>query len=152
MPKEVNILSENELKIFQYTLSGYTDKEIAESLSSSEGYVRKAKTGIRKKLEKELNAAAKLLRLDPDLRDLSRDLGLLTGFDWTRDTKVYLIFTEKQGIVAWWNHECSDKCESTCKEVYDLIREERGIEEIDSSLSLEQKFKKMISIIKTKGG
>lgn len=153
MPKQSNILSENERRIFQYSNSGYSDKKIAKLLSSSEGYVRKAKTGIRKKLTKELNSAAKLLRLDPDIINLSRDLGLLTGFDWMHNTKVYLLFTEARGIVAWWKHECSDECRPTCLEVYNIIREERGIQkEFDASMPLWEQFDFLIDIIRQQGG
>lgn len=128
MDKKDYILTENELDIFHLINEGFNAQEIAEKLKKKSSYIRKTKSVIRKKLEKELKRIANSLRLDPDLANIPADSGVMTGFDWQHNTKVYLIFTEEKGIVVWWKHECiTDECQKRNQEILDLICHERGI-------------------------
>lgn len=128
MDKKDYILTENELDIFHLVNEGFNAQEIAEKLEKQPSYIRKTKSVIRKKLEKELKRIANSLRLDPDLANIPADSGVMTGFDWQHNTKVYLIFTEEKGIVVWWKHEClTDECQKRNLEILDLICRERGI-------------------------
>lgn len=128
MDKKDYILTENELGIFHLVNEGFNAQEIAEKLDKQPSYIRKTKSVIRKKLEKELKRIANSLRLDHDLANIPANTGVMTGFDWQHNTKVYLIFTEEEGIVVWWKHEClTDECQKRNQEILDLICRERGI-------------------------
>lgn len=124
-----HILTENQLEIFKLICKGKSAQEIADKLDKEPGYIRKAKSVIRKKLEREFKKIATSLRLDLDPKIEYQDtvhLGLMFGFDWVHNTRVYLIFTEKEGILVWFEHTCSDKCQPSCKETLEAIKMDRG--------------------------
>ncbi|UCE15025.1 MAG: hypothetical protein JSV04_07560 [Candidatus Heimdallarchaeota archaeon] len=126
--KKDHILTENELAIFNLVNQQLSAQEISEKLNKQPSYIRKTKFVIRKKIERELRKIASSLRLDLDLANIPVDAGILIGFDWVHNTKVYLIFTVEKGIIAWWKHECiTDECRQRNQEIIDLICRERKI-------------------------
>lgn len=124
-------MTEQELAIFKLVNQvnqKFSAQDIADKLDKEPGYIRKTKFVIRKKIERELRKIASSLRLDLDLSNIPPDAGLLIGFDWVHNTKVYLIFTVERGIIAWWKHECiTDECRQRNQEIIDLICRERKI-------------------------
>jgi hypothetical protein len=84
---------------------------------------------------------------------MPKDTGMMIAFDWVHNTKVYLFFTAEKGILAWWEHECSNRCKPICHETLDLILKERKIElplETKDASLLEQ-FRYTVSVIQEKG-
>ena len=86
----------------------------------------------RKKVAEALEEHAKSHRLD--IESLLDYKGLLIGFDYQANAQVYIVFTEKLGIIVWYKHDsyagklCPD-CpkESECREILDTILEEYSI-------------------------
>lgn len=154
MDKKDHILTENELDIFNLVNEGINAQEIAVKLNKQPSYIRKTKSVIRKKLERELRKIANSLRLDLDLENISLDAGLLIGFDWVHNTKVYLIFTVEQSIIAWWKHEClTEECQKRNQNIIDLICRERKIKlkSNEQKLPLLEQFEIVIDEIQNKG-
>lgn len=153
MLRKPEFLTKHEFLVLQNTYEGIKAGVIAKNLDKSVGSIYKTRTVIRKKIEKELKRTANSLRLDLDLAKISRDAGLLIGFDWVHNTKVYLFFTAEKGILAWYEHECSNKCESICKETLDIIIRERGIkfENQKKNVSVLDQFKEISSILQNEG-
>jgi hypothetical protein len=146
-----DFLTEYEFNVLRLTNDGNNIKDIANVLGKSEGSIRKTKVTVRKKIEQELQKIANTLRLDTNLRTIPKGTGLLIGYDWKLDTYVYLILTGGS-ITAWYEHECSDKCQPECQSTLDMIRKERRIEltsEKEEKSLLEQ-FRFVISRIKDK--
>jgi hypothetical protein len=131
-----SILSEVETKVFLSMSAGLSNDEIAEELQMTNSYVRKTKTKIRKKITKELTQVANTLRLQFSDSDIEKEVGLLKCFDWVNNTYVVLIFTSEHGILAYYDHNCSDNCISTCTETLNLISSTRRIQIPDRVLSL----------------
>ncbi len=150
MEKKDYILTENELDIFNLVNEGFNAQQIAEKLNKQPSYIRKTKSVIRKKLEKELKRIANSLRLDPDLANIPADAGVMTGFDWQHNTIVYLIFTVEKGIIVWWKHEClTNECQKRNQEIIDLICRERGINlsSKEQQLPLLEQFEIVVKVI-----
>lgn len=133
-----DFLTDYEFDVLRLTNEGMSPQKIANQLNSDRKYmnqkkqktpesVRKTRVVVRKKIERELRKIANTLRLDTNLRNIPRGTGLLIGYDWVHDTYVYLILTGEKGILAWYEHECSDKCRTECHATLDLIRQERKI-------------------------
>lgn len=157
-------LTEYELEVFRLVNEGKDAQQIADDLNRNEKLnkdkqgkkierspenIRKTKVVVRKKLERELRKIAEANRLDLDLAKMPKDTGLLIAFDWVHNTKVYLIYTRELGVVAWWEHLCSDRCQHRCQSTLDLILRERQIElppEIKDKVILDQ-FREAIAII-----
>lgn len=151
MLQKPDFLTEYEFNVLRLTNDGDNIKAIAVSLGKSEGSIRKTKVTVRKKIEQELQKIANTLRLDTNLRTIPKGTGLLIGYDWKLDTYVYLILTGGS-ITAWYEHECSEKCQPECQSTLDMIRRERRIEltsEQEKDSLLEQ-FRFVISRIKDK--
>ena len=170
--KKQEFLSEYELEVFKLVNEGKTAQEIAEEINNQENFryqkkkdgtetevirkpenIRKTKVVVRNKIEKELERIAATNRLDLDLANMPKDAGLMIAFDWVHNTKVYLFFTSAEGIIAWWEHECSDRCEPRCKNTLGLILKERKIE-LPSELkneSILEKFRYVVSVIQEIG-
>lgn len=151
-----DFLTDYEFQVLQRTNDGLGIKEIAELLGKSESNIRKTRSVIRKKIEKELKKVADTLRLDTETRNIPKGTGipaLLIGYDWVNDTHVYLILTS-DGVIAWYEHECSDKCKSECQLTLDQIRRERRIElnhKLENESPMDQ-FRFIIAKIKGDGG
>lgn len=131
-----SILSEVETNVFTYMSAGLSNDEIADKLNMTNSYVRKTKTKIRKKITKELTQVANTLRLQFSESDIEKEVGLLKCFDWVNNTYVVLIFTHEHGILAYYDHNCSDNCITSCTETLNLISSSRKIVVPDRVLSL----------------
>ena len=151
--KMKSLLSDVEIDVFTSMSAGSSNAEIADSLGMQNSYVRKAKTRIREKLKKELTQVANTLRLQFTDSDIEREIGLLKCFDWVNNTWVILVFTPKRGIIAYYDHECSNNCQLTCEKTLTLICEERGvqIDEKISSLPTRLQFDHVFETIRKKG-
>ncbi len=86
----------------------------------------------RKKIAGALEEHAHSHRLD--IESLLDYKGLLIGFDYQANAQVYIVFTEKLGIIVWYKHDSyagklCPECpkESECKEILDTIMEEYNI-------------------------
>ena len=69
-----------------------------------------------------------------DVESLLDYKGLLIGFDYQANAQVYIVFTEKLGIIVWYRHDSyggklCPKCpkEAECREILDTITNEYGI-------------------------
>ncbi len=131
-----SILSEVETQVFNSMSAGLSNNEISDTLDMNNSYVRKTKTKIRKKITKELTQVANTLRLQFSDSDIEKEVGVLKCFDWVNNTYVILVFTPEQGILAYYDHNCSDNCQVTCIETLNLIRSSRRILVPDRVLSL----------------
>ncbi len=150
MDQKPEFLTDYEFSVLQLNNEGFKIKDIATKLEKKEGNIRKTKVVVRKKIEKELQKTARSLRLDRDISNMPKDAGLLIGFDWIHNTKVFLIFTFTQGIIAWWEHECkTEECLKRNRETLDLICSERSIQLTleEEKLSIRKQFLKVIDII-----
>ena len=150
MDQKPEFLTDYEFSVLQLNNEGFKIKDIATKLEKKEGNIRKTKVVVRKKIEKELQKTARSLRLDRDISNMPKDAGLLIGFDWIHNTKVFLIFTFTQGIIAWWEHECkTEECLKRNRETLDLICSERSIQLTleEKKLSIREQFLKVIDII-----
>jgi len=150
MDQKPEFLTEYENRVLRLNNEGFKIKDIATELGKKEGNIRKTKVVVRKKIEKELQKTARSLRLDRDISNMPKDAGLLIGFDWIHNTKVFLIFTFTQGIIAWWEHECkTEECLKRNRETLDLICSERSIQLTleEEKLSIREQFLKVIDII-----
>ena len=148
-----SILSGVETEVFDAMSAGSSNKQIAADLQMEDGYVRKTKTRIRKKIVKELKKAAEILRLQFTDADIERDNGLLKCFDWVNNTWVILVFTPKLGILAYYEHECSSNCENRCLETLKYIRDERKVhvDEKIKSLPTRLQYEHVFETIRKKG-
>ncbi|MFW9779093.1 MAG: hypothetical protein ACFFE8_09595 [Candidatus Heimdallarchaeota archaeon] len=164
MSQRPEFLTEYELEVFRLVNEGKDAQQIADDLNRNENLnrdkegkkierspenIRKTKVVVRKKLERELRKIAEANRLDLDLAKMPKDTGLLIAFDWVHNTKVYLIYTRELGVVAWWEHLCSDRCQHRCQDTLDLILRERQIKlppELKDKSILDQ-FREAIAII-----
>jgi hypothetical protein len=98
----------------------------------SPSYVSRVLNRAREKVAEALEEHAKSHRLD--IESLLDYKGLLIGFDYQANAQVYIVFTEKLGIIVWYKHDsyagklCPD-CpkESECREILDTILEEYSI-------------------------
>jgi hypothetical protein len=151
--KESDVLSGVEAEVFDVMITGSSNKQIANQLNMKDGYVRKIKTRIRKKVTRELKKAADMLRLQYTDDDIDRENGLLKSFDWVNNTWVALVFTAYKGILAYYEHECSSNCEDICLETLDLICKERCVD-IDKkikSLPIRLQYEYVFETIRKKG-
>jgi hypothetical protein len=108
--------------------SGKPTSDIADESNEewSSSYVSRVLNRTRKKIAKALKEHAKSHRLD--IETLLDYKGLLIGFDYQVNTEVYIVFTQKLGIIVWYKHDsysgklCPD-CpkEQECREILDTI-------------------------------
>ncbi len=153
MYQKPDFLTDYEFDVLRLYNEGFKVKYIASQLGKKEGNIRKTRVVVRRKIEKELQKTARSLRLDLDITNMPKDAGLLIGFDWIHNTKVFLIFTFTQGIIAWWEHECkTDECRKRNRETLDLISRERNIQLTpeEENLSTREQFLKVIELIQMK--
>jgi hypothetical protein len=94
--------------------------------------VSRVLTRTREKISKALKVHAKSHRLD--IESLLDYKGLLIGFDYQANAQVYIIFTEKLGIIVWYKHDsyASKLCpecpkEAECRELLDTILNEYNL-------------------------
>ncbi len=98
----------------------------------SPSYVSRVLSRARKKIARALEEHANSHRLD--VESLLDYKGLLIGFDYQANAEVYIVFTEKLGIIVWYKHDSyvgklCPECpkESECREILDIIMEEYNI-------------------------
>lgn len=113
---------------------GKTTRKIANKSNKewSPSYVSRVLNRTRKKITKALEEHAKSHRLD--IESLLDYKGLLIGFDYQTNAQVYILFTEKLGIIVWYKHSsyagklCPD-CpkEAECTEILNTIIQEYNI-------------------------
>ena len=86
----------------------------------------------RRKISKTLMEHANSHRLD--VESLLDYKGMLIGFDYQANAQVYMVYTERRGIIVWYRHDsytgklCPD-CpkEVECREALDVIIGEYNI-------------------------
>jgi hypothetical protein len=124
----MGLLSNQEVLVWSEFHKGKPTSSISEDLEEewSPAYVSRVLNRARNKISKALREHADSHRLD--VESLLDYKGLLIGFDYQANAPVYMVYTEKLGIVVWYKHDsyagklCPD-CpkESECKEVLDSI-------------------------------
>jgi len=129
-------LSKDETIIWQQFQQGKTTSTIAEEHPAQQwtaAYVSRVLNRAREKIAKTLKQHANSHRLD--IETLLDYNGILIGFDYQTSSQVYIVYTEKQGIIVWYKHNsyagklCS-QCpkEAECKETLDAIIEEYNLQ------------------------
>ena len=128
----MGLLSNQEVIIWKEFQVGKATGEIAK-IHQNEGwttsYISIVLNRARIKISKILREHAESHRLD--VESLLDYKGLLIGFDYQANTQVYIVYTEKQGIIVWYQHDsyagklCGE-CpkEHECMEALDVIIEE----------------------------
>jgi len=129
----MGLLSNHESIVWKRFQKGKSTSDIAdESEEWSPSYVSRVLSRARKKISKALEEHANSHRLD--IESLLDYKGLLIGFDYQANAQVYIVFTEKLGIIVWYTHdsyagklcpECPKEAE--CREILDTITEEYHI-------------------------
>ncbi len=128
----MGLLSAHESIVWREFQKGKSTRTIAEEHKTerwSPPYVSRVLNRARKKIAKALERHAESHRLD--IESLLDYKGLLIGFDYQANAQVYIVYTEKLGIVVWYRHDsyagklCPD-CpkEAECREALDAIMEE----------------------------
>jgi hypothetical protein len=131
----MGLLSNHESIVWREFQKGKTTRLIADEYEAehwSPAYVSRVLNRARKKIAKKLKEHANSHRLD--IESLLDYKGLLIGYDYQTSTPVYILFTEEQGIIVWYNHDsyagnfCPD-CpkENDCRETLDNIIREYNI-------------------------
>lgn len=131
----MKLLSNQESIVWEKFQIGKTTSEIAEDASEgwSPAYVSRVLNRARRKITKALREQADSHRLD--IEGVLDYKGLLIGFDYQANSQVYMVYTEKHGIIVWYKHDsyagklCHD-CpkEGECREVLDVIVKEYNLE------------------------
>jgi hypothetical protein len=130
----MSLLSNHESVVWKEFHKGKSTTDIANESSEewTPAYVSRVLTRTREKISKALEIHANSHRLD--IESLLDYKGLLIGFDYQANAQVYIVFTEKMGIIVWYKHEsyagklcpeCPKKTE--CREILDIILEEYNI-------------------------
>lgn len=132
--QKMGLLSNQEGKVWSEFHKGKPTSSISEDLEEdwSPAYVSRVLNRARTKVANALREHANSHRLD--VESLLDYKGLLIGFDYQANAPVYMVYTEKYGIVVWYKHDsyagklCPD-CpkESECEEVLATIMKEYQI-------------------------
>ena len=131
----MGLLSNDEAVVWMEFQKGNPTSTIAEESIEdwSASYVSRVLSRARKKISRALEEHANSHRLD--VESLQDYKGLLIGFDYQANAQVYMVYTEKLGILVWYKHESYGgiKCtqcpkEAECTEVLETIIEEYQIE------------------------
>ncbi len=130
----MGLLSNHESIVWREFQKGRPTSDIANEVGRewSPSYVSRVLTRTRKKITEALKEHAKSHRLDTE--SILDYKGLLIGFDYQANAQVYILFTEKLGIIVWYKHDsyggklCPD-CpkESECREILDTVMNEYSI-------------------------
>ena len=130
----MGLLSNHETIVWKKFQKGKPTSDIADESNGewSPSYVSRVLSRTRKKIAKALEEHAKSHRLDTE--SLLDYKGLLIGFDYQANAQVFILFTEKLGIIVWYKHdsyagklcpECPKELE--CREILDTITTEYTI-------------------------
>jgi hypothetical protein len=97
-------------------------------------YVSKVLNRAREKISKSLKKHAISHRLDIEPGNPVDYRGILRGFDYQANTRVYIIYTLKLGLVVWYKHDdwagkLCPECpkEKECEETLDIIMTEYNL-------------------------
>ena len=130
----MSLLSNHESQVWQEFQKGNTTSEIAEiNPDWTTGYTSRVLNRARDKITKALVEHARSHRLD--VESLQDYKGLLIGFDYQANSQVYIVYTEAEGVIVWYQHdsyagklcpECPKEIE--CRETLDTIMSEYHIE------------------------
>lgn len=132
----MGLLSNHEAIVWREFQRGNSTSAIAEEMRGedwSPSYVSRVLNRARKKISGALKEHAESHRLD--VESLLDYKGLLIGFDYQANAQVYIVYTERLGVVVWYRHDsyagklCPD-CpkEEECRDALDAIVEEYSIE------------------------
>lgn len=131
----MGLLSTHEAMVWREFQYGKPTGIIAEESSEewTPSYVSRVLNRARTKISTALEEYAESHRLD--VESLLDYKGLLIGFDYQANAQVYMVYTEKFGIIVWYKHssyagESCPRCpkEKECLEALKIIMEEYNIE------------------------
>lgn len=132
----MGLLSNHESLVWKEFQKGKSTSSIASELDDdnwSPAYVSRVLNRARKNISRVLEEYAESHRLD--VESLLDYKGLLIGFDYQANAQVYIVYTEKRGIIVWYNHDSyagklCPECpkEEECRETLDAVMEEYHIE------------------------
>jgi len=130
----MGLLSNHESIVWEEFHKGKPTSTIAEEREEewSPSYVSRVLNRARTKISRALVEHADSHRLD--IESVLDYRGLLIGFDYQANAQVYMVYTERLGIIVWYKHDsyagklCPD-CpkEAECREALDTIIEEYNI-------------------------
>ncbi|MCW3979051.1 MAG: hypothetical protein NWF12_04830 [Candidatus Bathyarchaeota archaeon] len=131
----MGLLSSHEAIVWREFQSGNSTSAIADNRDEenwSPAYVSRVLNRARQKIARALEEHANSHRLD--VESLLDYKGLIIGFDYQANAQVYIVYTEKLGIIVWYRHdsyagklcpECPKDAE--CEEALEAIMEEYDI-------------------------
>jgi len=132
----MGLLSNHESVVWAEFQGGGSTSEIADA-HGAEGwtpsYTSRVLNRAREKIAGALRGHADSHRLD--VESLLDYKGLLIGFDYQANSQVYMVYTERLGVVVWYVHssyagklcpECPK--EQECRETLDTVMGEYGLE------------------------
>ncbi len=122
-------LSNDESKVWQEFQKGKNTSQIAQENQTqtwTPAYVSRVLNRAREKIAKTLKEHANSHRLD--IETLLDYKGLLIGYDYQTSSQVYIVYTEKLGVIIWYKHDsyAGNLCpqcpkENDCRETLDTI-------------------------------
>ena len=127
----MGLLSNHESIVWGEFQRGKPTSDIADGSDEewSPAYVSRVLSRARRKIAKALEEHAHSHRLD--VESLLDYKGLLIGFDYQVNAQVYIVFTERLGIIVWYKHDSyagklCPECpkESECREILDTLMTE----------------------------
>jgi hypothetical protein len=131
----MGLLSKHENKVWKQFHYGYSTSEIAENNLEEKwtpAYTSRVLNRARSKIRKTLEDHAKSHRLD--ISSVQDYKGLLIGFDFQANTRVFIVYTEKHGTIVWYKHDsyggkmCSNcPSEGECRESLNTIIDEYNL-------------------------
>ena len=131
----MGLLSSHESIVWRSFQNGKSTSKIADEREEENwtpAYTSRVLNRARRKIAKTLEEHADSHRLD--VESLLDYKGFLIGFDYQANAQVYIVYTEKLGIIVWYKHdsyvgklcpECPKEAE--CREALDTIMEEYNI-------------------------
>jgi len=132
----MGLLSAHESVVWREFQNGKSTSTIAEERENeswSPSYVSRVLNRAKRKIAKALEKHADSHRLD--VESLQDYKGLLIGFDYQANAQVYIVYTERLGIIVWYKHDSyagklCPECpkEGECREALSIIMEEYNIE------------------------
>lgn len=129
------LLSKHESTVWTQFHQGYSTSEIAKNNQVENwtpAYTSRVLNRARGKIKKTLENHAKSHRLD--IESIQDYKGLLIGFDFQANAKVYMVYTEELGVIVWYRHDSyagkpCQKCpkEEECAETLATIIDEYNL-------------------------
>jgi hypothetical protein len=132
----MGLLSDHEAIVWREFHKGSSTSMIADGRSEenwSPSYVSRVLNRARRKIAKVLQEHADSHRLD--VESLLDYKGVLIGFDYQANSQVYIVYTERLGVVVWYRHdsyagklcpECPKEAE--CRDSLKAILEEFNLD------------------------